>query len=128
MTSSASSADTLLTAFLGGQASAEQLVRAVAAEYYRETRNGTRETWRPIMDVIERAHPGIVELAASPERPGFAVTLAERPFPKRFEPQLRAAAEQVAGSLPVSRVPFPEPTPKAGLFRRILAAIRRVFR
>jgi hypothetical protein len=111
-----------LAEYLAGRLSAEQLVVAVTGQYYRETRNGKRETLRPIMDVVERAHPGVVELSAREERPGFDVRLAERPFPKRHEAALRLAVEEVLKT-------FPEPAPrKAGLLSRIVAAIRRVFR
>jgi hypothetical protein len=126
--SSASSADDSLAGYLAGRVTAEQLVSAVAAEYYRETRNGKRETWAPIIDVVERAHPGIVELTASEQRPGFEVRLAERPFPKRYEAELRQAVQRVLQTFPVSRVPFPEePTRKTGLLKRIVAAIRKIF-
>lgn len=102
---------------------------AVAGEYYRETGNGKREAFRPIMDVIERTHPGVVELSSTADRPGFGVRLAGRPFPKRAEPELRAAVQQVIDTLPVSRVPFLEERSRSvGLLGRIVAAIRRVFR
>ena len=101
---------------------------AVAGEYYRETGNGKRETFRPIMEVIERTHPGVVELSSTADRPGFGVRLAGRPFPKRAEPELRAAVQQVIDTLPVSRVPASEqPVLRLGFLSRVLAAIRRVF-
>jgi hypothetical protein len=125
--SSAPSVNDALTGYAAGRVTAEQLVGVVAAEYYRETRNGKRETWRPIIDVIERAHPGVVELTASEERPGFDVRLAERPFPKRYEAELRQAVETVLQTFPVSRVPFPEEsTSKPGLVHRIVLAIRKL--
>jgi hypothetical protein len=118
-----------LAEYLAGRLTAEQLVVAVTGQYYREPRNGKRETLRPIMDIVERAHPGVVQLAGRQEQPGFEVRLAARPFPKRYESDLRQAVEGVLETFPVSRVPFPEPTPrKAGLLSRIVAAIRRVFR
>jgi hypothetical protein len=80
---------------------------------------------RPVMDVIERAHPGIVELTSSTANPGFAVRLAERPFPKKLEGQLR---EAVAKALDAGTTLPPSPVPPAGLFARILQAIRSVFR
>ena len=123
--SSATSINDVLSGYLAGKVTAERVVAAVAAEYYRESGNGKRETWRPIVDVIERAHPGIVELTGSQEKPGFAVRLAERPFPQRYEAELRQATERVLmNTFPVSRVPNPE---KPGLLKRIVAAIRRVF-
>jgi hypothetical protein len=126
--SSATSVNDALTDYLAGRMTAEKVATVVAAEYYRDTGNGKRETWRPIMDVIERAHPGVVELRASEERPGFGLRLAERPFPKRYEPELRQAAESVLQTFPVARVPFPEgPAGRPGLLRRIVAAVRRLF-
>jgi hypothetical protein len=115
-----------LSDYLAGRLTAEQLVAAVTAEYYKG--DGNREMLRPVMDVIERAHPGIVELASSDRRPGFAVRLAERPFPKRFERELRAAAAAVI-SPPTSPIPpVPPPVSRPGLFARLMNAIRRVLR
>ena len=125
--SSASSADRL-TGYLAGQVTAEQLVAAVTAEFYQNGRNGKRETWRPILDVMERAHPGVVELTASEAQPGFDVRLAERPFPKRYEAELRRAVEKVLQTLPASGVPFSaEGGRTPGLLDRIVAAVRRLF-
>lgn len=127
--SSAISVNDALTGYLAGRLTAEQLVAAVTAEYYRETRNGKREPLQPIMDVVERAHPGIVELKGSDQRPGFDVRLAERPFPKRYEAELRQAVAAVFARFPVSHVPCPdESPPKPGFLRRIVNALRRVFR
>src|SRR5262245_17787603 len=108
--SSGPSVNEALSAYLAGKLSAEGLSAVVAGEYYRETRNGKRETWRPIMDVIERAHSGVVELKAAEPTPGFEVRLAERPFPKRSEAELRQVVEQVLQTFPVSRVPSSENT------------------
>lgn len=125
--SSASSVNDALRGYLAGRLTAEQLVATIAAEYYRGTRNGERETWRPIVDVIERAHPGVVELRSSETHPGFDVRLAERPFPKGYEAELRQAVAATLVPVPGSQVPPPEaPTP--GWLRRIVNALRRVFR
>lgn len=127
MTSSASSVNDALTAYLAGRLPAERLVAVVAGRYYRETGVGKRETWRPIIDIIERAHPGVVELTGSEQRPGFDVRLAERPFPKRYEAELRDAVESVLRTFPVPRVPVPEePARKPGLLRRIVTAVRKL--
>ena len=81
------------------------------------------------MDVIERAHPGVVELKAAEQSPGFEVLLAERPFPKRYDAELKQAVEFVVATFPVSRVPFPDkPAQKPGFFRRLVAAVRKLFR
>jgi len=121
--SSATSVNEVLVGYAAGRVTAQQLVGIVAAAYYREHGAGSREQLRPIIEVIEQAHPGVVELSGIADQPGFAVRLAERPFPKRYEPQLRQAVEGiVSAALPVSLPPAP------GLFTRIVQAIRRVFR
>jgi hypothetical protein len=82
---------------------------------------------KPIIEIIERAHPGVVELSGSAETPGFGVRLAERPFPKRYEAELQQGVQAllVGGTVDV---PNPQPqTPKPGLFSRIVRAIRKIF-
>jgi len=129
MTSSGSSVNALLADYAAGKVSAELLISAVAAQYYGETHNGKREAWRPIMDVVERAHPGVVELKSTAERPGFTVALAERPFPKAFEADLQRAVEHVLATFPASPSPFPAASQrKPGWIARIAEALRRVFR
>jgi len=88
-----------LESYLAGRVKAERLVIAVSAEYYQEARDGRREALQPLIDVIDRASPGIVELGTVQGGSGFAISLAERPFPKQYEAELRRAAEAVlAGS------------------------------
>ncbi|HEV8305439.1 MAG TPA: hypothetical protein VGQ25_10785 [Gemmatimonadales bacterium] len=111
---------------MAGRLKAERVVAVVADSYYRETGHGKRETLRPLMDVIERAHPGVIELAGSAEKPGFAVRLAQRPFPSEYEEALREAAQaalsrQAGTTFSVSRVPSP------GLWSRFYTAVRRFF-
>src|SRR2546426_5935464 len=81
-----------LESYVAGRLRAERLVVTVAAEYYRDARNGKRETLRPLIDVIDRASPGIVELGTVQGGSGFAISPAERPFPKQYEAELRRAA------------------------------------
>jgi hypothetical protein len=123
MTSSETSADRL-NAYLAGHLSAEQLIATVTADYYRETRHGKRETLRPIMEVIEKAHPGIIELRGRAEKPGFAITVAGRPFPKQFEPELRQVITAVLGT---GVVPGAAGTVRPGFFARIFRAIGAMF-
>src|SRR2546426_12809217 len=78
-----------LESYVAGRLRAERLVVTVAAEYYRDARNGKRETLRPLIDVIDRASPGIVELGTVQGGSGFAISPAERPFPKQYEAELR---------------------------------------
>src|SRR6266566_2717283 len=117
---SSSSSANPLTAYLAGELTAEQLVGVVAAAWYGEGGRGKRDGLRPVIDVIERAHPGMVELTSASDKPGFSVKLAERPFPKGLENELRQAVAAVV-TLPPSPVPLP------GLFARIVRAIRRAF-
>jgi hypothetical protein len=124
MTSSAtSSIKQTLEAYLAGRLKAERVVGAVAEVYYGEGGKGKREGLRPLMEVIERAHPGVVALSGAPERPGFSVQLAERPFPKEYEAALRRAAEAVVGSAPEAVRGAPE----VGWLGRLVGAIRRLF-
>jgi hypothetical protein len=118
--SSAPSVNDALTDYLAGRTPAEKVVTVVAAEYYQGRGMGNGDWLRPVIEVIERAHPGIVELSAATGSPGFSVRLAERPFPKRFEGQLRQAIEAIV-TIPHSPVPVP------GWFTRIIRAIRNVF-
>ncbi|HEV2672800.1 MAG TPA: hypothetical protein VGU74_17040 [Gemmatimonadales bacterium] len=119
--SSVSSVNDALAGYAAGRVKAEQLVAAVTAAYYREREAERREQLRPIIELIERVHPGVVELAGHGEKPGFAVRLAERPFPKRYDAELR---QMVTGLVSAPHSPLPAPS----LLSKILRAIRRVFR
>jgi hypothetical protein len=130
--SSASSANPL-AAYLAGQLTAEQLVAAVTADYYGARDSGLGTRLKPLMEIIERAHPGVVELSGNGEKPGYAVRLAERPFPKRHEAELREAVRkavqndvgaQHAAPLPDRSTPVPRST---GILTRIIRAIRNIF-
>jgi hypothetical protein len=127
-----------LESFLAGRAPAERVVIAVAAAYYGQPAAGPRERWRPVIDVIDRASPGIVELGGVAASPGFAVRLAERPFPKEFEAALRDAAAAVlatggadAGVRPAAavggRAAAGSAGSRAGLVTRLVQAVRRWF-
>ncbi|HYT04896.1 MAG TPA: hypothetical protein VEM13_08465 [Gemmatimonadales bacterium] len=95
MPSASSPVSDALAGYVAGRLQVERLVIAVAAAYYREEGRGKREELRPLIEIIDRAAPGIVELGSVESRPGFAVQLAERPFPKQYEAELRRAAQAV---------------------------------
>ena len=127
MSSASSAVRTTLEAYLAGRVKAERVVTEVATAYYRDERRGMRDELRPIVEVIERAAPGVVELAAAANRPGFLIKAAERPFPREYETQLRVAVQVVLGS--GERGEGSEASVRTpGLLSRMLAAIRGVFR
>jgi hypothetical protein len=123
--SSATSVNDALAGYVAGRVTAQQLVGVVAAAYYGEGGRPKREALAPVIDIIERAHPGVVELSSANDRPGFAVRLAERPFPKTHEAELRNA---VATVLNRDSTLTDSPARRPGLFQRLVNAIRRVFR
>jgi hypothetical protein len=111
-----------LEGYVAGRVKAERVVEVVAAEYYgRDAGGGMRDALRPVVEIIERAHPGVIELSGTADKPGFAVRLADRPFPKQHETSLREAALQVLGAHPAPRISHP------GFFGRLAGVIRRFF-
>ena len=125
--SSASSVNDALAGYLAGRVTAEHLVSVVATEYYgKKERVGSGDWLRPMIDVIDRAHPGVVELRSIADSPGFVVGLQERPFPKQWEAPLRDAAGRVAQGEGTAANHSPLPAPS--LLTRILRTIRRIFR
>ena len=118
MTSSGSSVNDALAGYVAGRMTAAQLASVVAVAYYGKGGHGKRDELRAIIEIIEKAHPGVVELSASADKPGFAVRLAERPFPKSYE----AALRQVVEGMVIT------PVPRQSFLARILQAVRRVFR
>jgi hypothetical protein len=135
MTSSASSAvKGLLAGYLAGRVPVERLVPALAAEYYRSVDAGTRSALRPVMEVIERAAPGVGRLARTEGGAGFEISLAERPFPSSDQTALRDAVTAVlasawAAGAEVSPVGAVEPGTVAspGFLARVVRAVRRLF-
>src|SRR2546426_7473033 len=132
MPSASSPVKDALESYVAGRVKAERLVIAVSAEYYREARDGRREALQPLIDVIDRASPGIVELGSADGGPGFDLRLAERPFPKQFEAELRQAAEAVlsgGGTREAGGVPPPGATPPASpiSLSRLFQRIRHLF-
>jgi hypothetical protein len=121
MSSVTSPVKAVLEAYVAGRVTAERVVAAVAAAYYRDAGSGMREALRPVMEIVERAHPGVVELVGTAATPGFALRLTERPFPREYEGLLRDSVGRVLGTLPASRLPHP------GVWSRLYTAVRRLF-
>ncbi len=84
--SSATSVNDALTGYLAGRVTAEQLVETVTAAYYRERGMGNGEWLKPVIEVIERAHPGVVELAGSAGH--VAARRSHRPRQRRLAQDL----------------------------------------
>lgn len=117
-----------LQGYAAGRVKAERLVIAVATAYYgREGVRGIRDGLGPLIEIIDRASPGVVELGGVAG--GFDIRLAERSFPKQYEPELRRAVEAYLASHRTTgliSVP-PAVAPPSGVLSRIVGAIRRLF-
>jgi hypothetical protein len=117
-----------LEGYVTGRVNAERLVIAVATAYYgREGAPGIRDGLGPLIEIIDRASPGVVELGGAAG--GFDIRLAERSFPKQHEPELRRAVEAYLASHRTTgliSVP-PASAPQPGVLSRIVGAIRRLF-
>ena len=133
MTSSDTSAVRgLLAGYLGGRISAERLVPALAVEYYRAADRRTRDALRPVMEIIERAAPGVGRLARTEAGVGFDIRLAERPFPSSDESALRDAVTAVlatawggeGSAVSTAATPTAE---SPSLWSRLARAVRRLF-
>jgi hypothetical protein len=123
--SSSSAAKELLAAYVAGRVPAVRLVPAIAVEYYRSPDAQQRAALRPVMDVIERAAPGVARLARTESGAGFDIQLAERPFPETFETSLKEAA---AGALEQWGTPPPAGSATgSGFWGRLLDRVRRLF-
>ncbi len=131
MPSESSPVKEALESYVAGRVKAERLVIAVSAAYYQEAGNGKRETLQPLMDVIDRASPGIVELGTAAGGPGFDIRLAERPFPKQYEAELRRAAEAVLSGGGMQNAGWVNPaaaTHPASRISHLVSWIRRLLR
>ena len=137
-----SAARRALEGYVAGRLEADRVVAAVTAAYYRETGKGERETGngkgetaqgerealRPVIEVVERAAPGVVELAGRADGPGFEVRVVERPFPKQYEAELRRAAEAVLGAWNTGPDQGAgKPPADAGWMSRLVRAVLRLF-
>lgn len=110
---------------MAGRVAADRLVPAIAAEYYRGVDRRHREALRPVIEVIERAAPGIVKLARTEGGAGFDIGLAERPFSEAHAAELRRAVEAVlAGSWEGTSA---TPPSDAGFWSRLLRRVRSLF-
>jgi hypothetical protein len=126
MSSASSVARELLAEYVAGRVPAVRLVPAIAVEYYRSPDVKHREALRPVMDVIERAAPGVAHLARTESGAGFDIQLAERPFPETFETSLKEAA---AGALALwgTVASAGAVATGSGFWSRLIDRVRRLF-
>jgi hypothetical protein len=125
MASSSSSATRdALASYLAGRAPAERVVAVVAEAYYRG-RGRDRERLQPVIEVIERAAPGVVGLVGTEGGVGFDIRLAERPFPKQEEARLRQVVAQVLPDWG-GEAAFDVPAERSFL-ARLVRTVRRFF-
>ena len=133
MTSSGSSAVSgLLAGYLDGRVPPERLIPALAVEYYRTGDRKTREALRPVMEIIERASPGVGQLVRTEGGAGFDIRLAERPFPATDEAELRKAVSAALATGWSRGAGTPEAIAAAtsgapGFLSRLVRAVRRLF-
>ena len=134
MSSAPSSINDVLAAYAAGREKATRVVAVVAEAYYRDRAKGKGDWLQAVIDVIERAAPGMVELVGSPGRPGFEIRLAQREFPKAYEAELKRAVEAaLAGggkreTVDVKRTGVTDNgQPKTSLMSRFFSAVRRLF-
>src|SRR5688572_9162283 len=94
MTSSSASspARRALEEFVAGRLPADRLVATVAQRFYGPASQGERDALRPVVEVAERAAPGVVSLERKDGGAGFEIRPVERPFPSEYEDALRGAA------------------------------------
>jgi hypothetical protein len=135
MSSASSPVSDALASYVAGRIKSERVVIAVAAAFYGARGGGERRALQPLIDVIDRASPGIVELGSVAGGVGFEIRLAERPFPRQYEAALRRAAELVLAASgghapgevqPAASAPG-RPAPARGVLARLVGAIRRLF-
>lgn len=135
MSSASSPARRALEDFVAGRLAADRLIAAIASRYYGGAGQGERDALRPVVELAERAAPGVVSLERTAWGAGFDVRPVGRTFPAEYETALRdvaaaALAAPWADAVPPSapRAAATEPAPAAqGWVARMLGAVRRLF-
>lgn len=133
MSSETSPTRETLEGYVARRVKAERLVIAIATAYYgRDGSRGIRDGLGPLIEIIDRASPGIVELGGvAGGGQGFDIRLAERSFPKEHEEELRRAVQAYLASHRttgvISTLPAPAPAPTPGVLARMVGVMRRLF-
>ena len=147
MTSSSvsSPARRALEDFVAGRLSADRLVATVTGRFYGAAGKGEKEALRPVVELAERAAPGVVSLERTETGTGFEVRTVERVFPEASLAALRGEAakalsaswaDPVEPAVSGARFQVPAPrTPDTGhqsparqsWLSRVFSAVRRLF-
>jgi hypothetical protein len=118
MSSDSSAVETALAGYVAGRLTADALAPVVAAAYYGAPAEAQRAALRPVLDVVERAAPGVVALARADGTPGFVVAPGDRAFAPAYETALRDAAAAALRDWPVA-------ARRAGMLDRLWGVMRR---
>lgn len=133
MPSASSPSRSALEDFVAGRLAADRLVAAVAGRYFGAAGRGEKEALRPLIELAERAAPGVVSLARRDGGAGFDVRVVERPFPQESINALRSVAQAaLAASWSDAQTESPSPRPKSlspdpGWLSRVVTAVKRLF-
>ena len=114
---------------MAGSLPADRLVATVANRFYGGAGKGERDALRPVVELAERAAPGVVSLERSDKGAGFDVRPAGRTFPAEYEAELRgvAAAALEASWHDASQSSPASTSSPTGFLSRIMTAVRRLF-
>src|SRR5260370_33707475 len=97
MSAASSPVSDALASYVAGRIKSERVVIAVAAAFYGARGGRERRALQPLIDVIDRASPGIVELGSVAGGGGVEIRLAGGPVPRQDE-----GARPPAGGLGVA--------------------------
>jgi hypothetical protein len=98
----------VLADYVAGRMTLDAFVRAVRTAHYG-TGTRTEPSWRALVDTIERAVPGTLELTGTTGAPGFALRALEQPVAPSHEPAVREAARQALEALGHEAEPVGDP-------------------
>jgi hypothetical protein len=125
---------------VAGRLAADRLVATVAGRFYGAAGRGEKEALRPVVELAERAAPGVVSLERREGGAGFDVKVVERTFPEDSVAALRgvaAAALAASWADPQPESPSPQPkslspdpgprSPSPSWLGRVVHAVRRLF-
>jgi len=125
-----SAVNQVLADYVAGRAGVGELVRAVRTAHYGAAARA-EPAWQALVETIERAVPGMLELSSTAGTPGFALRPLEDSVSTAHEAQLREAAQAVLAALPsggdAARVSAQPLAVRPPLWRRIVRTVRRLF-